>query len=248
MARKEKTEAEKKAWGEKMKAAREAKKNGAKVAEETTTSQAQTAAPRSVTIDEDKFNQLMDRLNKLEDSRTKTVSEAADSGFDKFGKPMGMIQKYSLDASHYANPIERLLATPELQRYALKENYELTWLVDQTIYETKFGTTMADPKFNLTLKKKIYDASGELTDRKIIVQTGVFFEDPAASIQEALQLGLPIDDVNSPEFMEQMRYLRFKQWLVDIFNPQLPKSTKAVVTDQVIDGVVYQIEDYSVVV
>ena len=251
MAKREWTDAERKAFGDKMRAARRQKnvtevKDEPQLQEEAQTSQTQGSSPKQITLDEDKFNQLMERLSKLEGS--KTESSTSDTGFDQFGKPTGVIQRYSLDPSHYISPVARLLVIPELQRYAVADNYEITWNVDQTVYETKYGTSMADPKFTLVLKKKIYDDKGELTDRRILVQTGVFFEDPAASVQEALQLGLPIDKANTPEFLDQMRFLRYKQWLMDIFNPQLPRTTKARITDQVIDGKAYQIEDYSVVI
>ena len=201
---------------------------------------------KSVTLDEETFQQLMNRLNKLESMGTQTAPQ--DNGFDQYGKPTGVIQRYSIDPSYYKNPVPDLLALPELKRHGLSENYDLDWDVSQTVYETKYGTSMADPKFSLTLKRRIYGADGELTDRRILINTGIFFEDPVAAIQEATKLGLPLDKTNSPDFLSEMRFLRYKQWLMEIFNPSLPTSTKATRTDQVIDGKVYQIEDYSNVI
>lgn len=241
MPKKEWSEQERKAFGERMKAARN--KN------EQTKSKQKVETPKAqgeVTLTQEQFQSLMSRLDKVENS--KTENEASDSGFDKFGKPQGVIQRYSIDPSYYKNPLDRLYDLAELVRFSLKDNYELTWNVEQVVYETKYGTSMADPKFTIVLKRKVYDNSGELTTKRILVQTGVFFEDPIASIAEAVKLGLSIDNANSSEFLEQMRFLRYKQWLVDIFNPQLPSTTNKRITEEVIDGKVYQIEDYSEVV
>lgn len=235
---KEWTEEERKVFGEKMKAARNEQ---TKPTKEVKTSQEE----EKVTLTKEQFDALMSRLESVEN--VKTTSTTPISGFDQFGKPTGIIQRYNIDPSHYTSPVDRLYDIQELKREALRENYELIWDVDQIVYETKYGTSFADPKFSIVLKRKVYDG-GELTDRRIIIQTGVFFEDPAASVKEAIGLGLPINNSNTPEFLEQMRYLRYKQWLLDIFNPQLPKSTKAQAHDEVIDGKVYSIEDYSVVV
>lgn len=255
MPKKEWTDEERAAFGAKMKAKRlekEQQRESAKPQQEVSPSQAHTdQAPQSqaetVTITQDQYQALMARLDAVDAAKTETV-RPSDNGFDQYGKPQGVIQRYSLDPAHYSSPLEQLYNLEELRRFGLKDNYEMTWDVDQTIYETKYGTSMADPKFTITLKKKMYDGAGLLTDKRIIVQTGVFFEDPAASVKEAVALGLPIDKANTPEFLSQMRFLRYKQWLLDVFNPNPPTSTKARITPTVIDGKVYEIEDSSVVV
>ena len=246
MARRKMTEEERKAFGIKMKNARLAKVNNnvnINNQEEATKTKEKES---TVTLTQDQFKDLMGRLEKVEGNKVETV--APDNGFDQYGKPQGVIQRYSLDPSHYDNPIERLYDLEELRRHNLRDNYELVWDFDQTVYETKYGTSMADPKFSITLKKVIYDKSGNVTTKRIIVNTGIFFEDPASSIKEAIQIGLPIDKANTSEFLSQMRFLRYKQWLMEIFNPNLPDSTKPQITNQVIDGSVYQIEDYSVII
>ena len=251
------TPEERKAFGDKMRALRQNKgqETGVKVDEQAVTAEevASNQAPnqpeekvKSVTLTQAQFDELMNRLDKVETARTETVKP--DTGFDQYGKPTGVIQRYSLDPSYYDDPRDNLYDLPELRRYGLRENYELDWDVNQLVYETKYGTSMADPKFSITVKRVMYDNAGQKTTKRVIIQTGVFFEDPASSIKEAVQLGLPIDKANTSEFMSQMRFLRYKQWLMDVFNPQLPQSTKASITNQVIDGKVYQIEDHSVII
>lgn len=249
MPKKNMTEEERKAFGEKMKAAREAKKNAHKEnppTEETQTSETQGSSPKQVTLDEDKFNQLMERLAKLEEAKTQTTTEAPkDSGFDHLGRPVGVIQRYSVDPANYKDPRDQLKALPELQRFAFAENFMLEWDIDQLIYETKFGTSFADPKFTLVLWKKMFDEDGKPNGKRILIQTGIFFEDPAASIKEAAAMGLPIDKANSPEFLEQMRFYRYKQWLLDIFNPKRPTNTSKNYTEMVVDNKIVRVEDYS---
>lgn len=255
MAKKEWTDAERKAFGDKMRAARRAKnvtevKDEPKLQEEAPKSETQGNSPKQITLDEDKFNALMDRLAKLEEPRTVTESVAAPQpGLDQFGKPIGVIQRYSVDPANYKDPREALGQIPELQRFAFNQNYVLDWDIDQLIYETKYGTSFADPKFTLVLWKKMFDPeTGEPSGKRILIQTGIFFEDPAASVKEAAALGLPIDNANSREFLEQMRFLRYKQWLLDIFNPKRPTNTAKNYTEMVVDNKIVRVEDYSVVV
>ena len=202
---------------------------------------------KTVTLTEDQFQALMERLNKVENSAT--VTEAPqNNGFDQFGRPVGVIQRYSVDPNNYKDPREDLASLPELERVAFKHNYMLEWDIDQLIYDTKYGTSFADPKFTLVLYRKMFDEDGQPNGKRILIQTGIFFEDPAASIKEAAALGLPIDNANSREFLEQMRFLRYKAWLLDIFNPKRLTSTKKKVTQMVIDNKVVEVEDYSTLI
>lgn len=258
----EKQLAQRKAFGEAAKARAAARRNKVdeqanEVDQEVTPSQAQGSEAESVTLTQDQFKALMSRLDKVEGSQTETV-KPSDTGFDQFGKPTGVIQTYSVNPADYADPRDFLYDLPELAQYAMRLNYNLDWLVEQKIFETKYGTSVAHPKFSLILQRKRLENGVEVvkidpnTKRefhpRIHVQTGVFFEDPAASVTEALQLGLPIDKANTPQFLEQMRQLRYKTWLLDVFFPQPPTNTADYSTEQVIDGKVYQIENTSVVI
>lgn len=252
MAKRVWTDEERKAFADKMRESRRAKgvkQVEPKLQEEAQKSETQTGETKQVTLDEDKFNQLMDRLAKLEEGKTVTQSTPEQqSGTDQFGKPVGVIQRYSLDPAHYSDPRDALFALSELERHAFKQNYMLEWDIDQLIYETKYGTSFADPKFTLVLWRKMFDDNGEYQGKRFKIQTGIFFEDPAASVKEAAAIGLPIDNANSREFLEQMRFLRYKQWLMDIFNPKRPTNTAKKTTQMVIDNKVVEVEDYSQVI
>lgn len=205
------------------------------------------AKDTNVTLTQEQFQALMERLNKVENSAT--VTEAPqNNGFDQHGRPVGVIQRYSVDPNNYKDPRDDLAKLPELERVAFSHNYMLEWDIDQLIYDTKYGTSFADPKFTLVLYRKMFNEDGEPNGKRILIQTGIFFEDPAASIKEAAALGLPIDNANSREFLEQMRFLRYKAWLLDIFNPKRLTSTKKKVTQMVIDNRVVEVEDYSTII
>lgn len=201
---------------------------------------------KKVTLTQDQFDQIMSRLEKAEEAKTHTVTTGnPQSGFDQFGKPTGVIQKYSVDPAHYKDPRESLLNIPELKRQAMAENFMLDWEVEQLIYDTKYGSSFSEPKFTLILWRKMFDEEGNTNGKRILIQTGVFFEDPVTAVKEATQLGIPLDNSTSSEFLEQMRFLRYKQWLMDIFNPKRPESTKPRRIPQVIGGQVVEVEEYS---
>jgi hypothetical protein len=207
---------------------------------------ATSQAEDTVTISKEQFDTLMQRLSAVEDSKTQTqtvMPAAVAPGLDQFGRPTGIISKYPVDPSYYNDPRKRLYDLPELERFAFKQNYILDFEVDQMIYETKFGTSMSEPKFTLTLKQRRYDEEGKLRDGLIILGQGIFFEDQAASIKEASAMGLPIDNSHSREFLDQMRFLRMRDWLVERLNPRRPVSTKKKLKEEVIGGKVYRIEE-----
>lgn len=220
--------------------------------------QTKVADKPQVTLDEDKFKELMDRLARLEESKTQTLTSPPNQGFDQFGKPQGVMQKYSIDPSYYNDPRDGLYDLPELKRQAMRENFHIDWEVEQLIYETKYGTSFSEPKFTLTLFQKRFDdegkeivktaPDGKVYHPRIVRQVGIFFEDPVAAIKVAQELGLPIDNANTREFLEQMRFMRYKQWLLEIFNPTRPTSTATKRHQEVIGGKVYQVEAYSNVI
>jgi hypothetical protein len=200
-----------------------------------------------VILTPEQFETLMNRLNKLENTDTTKTQTAtpADTGFDQAGKPIGIIQKFSVDPADYIDPRPMLYDLPELVRFAFKQNYVLDWEVDQLLYDTKYGSAVSEPKFTLTLKQKRFDENGDVRPGLILRGRGIFFEDPMASIKEAVAMGLPLDDSNSREFLSQMRFLRYQAWLVDILSPRRPDSAKRSQHEEVINGRAYIIEEYS---
>lgn len=206
------------------------------------------AAPKKIEMTEEQFNTLMNRLSLLENSKTATTTEVNAPGTDQYGKPVGIFQKYSVDPADYQDPREQLYDLPELRRFAFKENYMLDWEVEQSLYDTKFGTAVSEPKFTLTLKQRRFDEDGNTKKGLIVRGRAVFFEDPAASIKEAVMLGLTLAEQNTPEFLSQMRFYRYKFWLMEVLSPRAPENTKNKIHEEVIAGKVYVIEDSQTVV
>lgn len=203
-------------------------------------------APKKIELTQEQFDTIMNRMNQLESSGAKTASDAEFvPGTNAYGKPTGILQKFSVDPSDYKDPRGELYDLKELERFAFKQNFVLDWEVEQTLYETKYGTSVSEPKFTLTLKQRRFDEDGNPKDGLIVRGRGIFFEDPSASIKEAAALGLAIDKANSAEFLSQMRFLRYKSWVTEILSPRRPDSTKLKTHEEVIGGRVYVIEDYN---
>ena len=75
----------------------------------------------------------------------------------------------------------------------------------------------------LSLIVKVYDdLSGELTNRRFVILKGVFHEDPDAAISIARDNGITVDEANEKDFLDEMRYLRFRDWLLEAFFPTPP--------------------------
>lgn len=275
------TDEERKAFGEKMKASREAIKKTK--ATETSKSNADEAlnnyskateslhledkaepTQEGVNLTQEQFQALMERLNKLESSKTESLDVKANQQpeLNQLGRAVGIMQKYSVDPRDYEDPRDELMNLAELERFAFKPNYYLGWDVEQTQYETKYGTSFSEPRFEIRLYKRLFEEDGSPTPKvdnagnpvldeqgrpqfkSYLVKKGYFFEDPAASVKEAQQLGLPITNANSKDFLEQMRKLRYKTWLLEVFNK--PKSADTTRRESMtIGSSIVQVESYS---
>lgn len=156
------------------------------------------------------------------------------------GRLVGTTEKYSLDKERYSDPRGRLMSEPKLRRIAFDENYELEFDIGVTQYETKDGLNYKEPKFTLKLNQIILDEMGEPTNRRMGKAQMVFFEDPATAIEVANRLGLPVDETNEREFLDEMRYMRMKEWLFECFWPPRSNSERANAGEMVINGQVVQ--------
>lgn len=152
------------------------------------------------------------------------------------GRIIGTTQKYSTDLTRYDNPTRRLASEPRLKRIAFDTNYELEFTVGVTRYETKDGLNMEEPKFSLQLVQVVLDDEGERTNQRVGKARMIFFEDPATAIEVANRLGLPIDEENEQEFLNEMRYMRMREWLFECFWPPKPNTDKGNVREMVVDG------------
>jgi hypothetical protein len=139
------------------------------------------------------------------------------------GKMVGTVERYVTSPGYYPDPTERLAKEPKLAKYAFDYNYELSFEVQLSQYETIDHIRQKEPRFVLKLIVKVYDEdTGELTNRRFVILQGVFHEDPDAAIMIARDNGIEIDEQNEREFLNEMRYLRFRDWLIEAFYPTPP--------------------------
>lgn len=227
MPKKEWTDAERKAFGEKMRAARAAKTSNT---EETVKSDKKT-----VEIPEDKLNYILEELNRLKQQQPAQPLQQAtvtNAGVQ------GTTEKYSTNKNLYSDPRERLFNEPEFQRFAIKDNYSMYWDILITRYQTAQGLWFQEPRFELELRRKDLDEEGNVK-REYVIQKLVAHEDFDAAIDIAKAVGVEIDDSMSKEFIDEMRYQTFKMWLKELFFP--PKTIQQVNngrTEAVIGGTV----------
>lgn len=213
MPKKEWTEEERKAFGEKMKAGRAAKANSP--TEQT------TSEPKTVEISEDKLNYILEELGRLKANNQNQPLQQATLGAKGV---VGTTEKYSTSKNLYEDPRERLLNEPDFQRFAIRDNYEITWEILVSRYQTAQGLWFTEPRFELELRRLDLDEEGR-TKRKFLIQKYVKHEDFDAAIDIAKALGIEIDDSMSKEFIDEMRYQDIKMWLRDVFFP--PKTITA---------------------
>lgn len=211
MPKKEMTPEEKKAFGAKMKAAREAKKIA-------------TPSPASDEVKNPDITELLRQVQELKARLDEKPLQQEAPQVNNRGKLIGTFEKYTVDPDYYPNPAARLSQEPRLSRFAFPINYELDYNVMTTSYETIDGIRTKEPRFNLTLSRVVMDEdTGEPTNQRYIVRRLSFHEDPDAAIEIAREQGIKVESTNERDFLNEMRYLRMRDWLLEVFYP--PKST-----------------------
>lgn len=236
MPRRPLTEEEKQAKRDILAKAREAKKE-----KQTTPEQPQEYLETPVSppkIDPD-YNDLRRQIEELRSLLGTQQQPLSQPQFNQTGRLIGTVEKYIIDPKYYPDPRERLLNEPRLQRFAFKENYELNFDVSLSQYESKDGMNIKEPKFTIELIRIIYDDDGEKTNRRYVVCNAIFHEDPQAAITIAREQGIPVDESNQRLFLDEMRYLRMRDWLLEAFYPPQTQQ-KTTRKDMVIDGKLVQ--------
>lgn len=157
------------------------------------------------------------------------------------GRIIGTVEKYLVDPAHYPDPRDRLREEPKLQRFAFKSNYELVYEVQTTSYETKDGVNMKEPRFNLELHRIVFNDDGP-TDKRIVLRRLTFHEDPQAAIIIARENELDPDTYPGGEkvFLDDMRYLRIRSWLLEAFYPPQNDQPRKNMREEVIGGKMFQ--------
>lgn len=246
------TEEDKKKFAADMKARREAKKgatpNPAVISLET---------PAEVRNDEvDALKRQIDEMKLNQDLMLKllgnqnNVGAAPSTGINigRSGAVLGEVEKYTVDPKSYESPVERLLQEQKLSLVAFHQNYELDYEVSVRSYENKSGVNMKEPEFKLVLTKIHRDGQGADTGKRYLIKSIIFHEDPQAAVVVARENGLDLGsygdiDSNSAAqklFLDEMRFLRCRDWLFDIFWPKGRDRSRVEQSEEVLDGTIVQ--------
>lgn len=234
------TEEERKAFGEKMRAARQAKEPVAKAQELIATKTEVSNAPTTEELQR-QINQLMESNALLTAAFLNGNKQAANGiNLGKGGQIQGEVEKYLIDPSNYPDPTPRLAAEKRLQPLAFNHNYELTYDVSVVNYETKTGVSMKEPNFLIQLNRIVLDDQGEPTNKRYIARRYIFKEDPQAALILARQNNLDIDKSDERAFLNEMRYIRARDWLFSVFWPK-SEVKNSEIREEVIGGQLVQV-------
>lgn len=255
MPKKERTEAERKAWGEKMKQAKLAKKIEREQQKNETYTDSKTAdadlpgdtqEPAKETISQEDYQSLLAKIEELKsnsfEDKMLEIMKTMQGGAQLTNRGVvGTVEKYSVDPKNYPDPRDRLAEEPKLQRFAFKHNYQLGWEIQISSYQTQDGINTKEPKFNLTLIRMVLD---EETGEPVVAPSGnlkvfdvcrlIFHEDPQAALAIARENGLEVPEETEKTFLDEMRYLRMRDWLLEAFIP--PKRTDVAQKTQTVIG------------
>lgn len=208
----EKQLAARKAFGEAAKARAEAKK--------------QTTQPEvETTIQNDDYNTLKQQVEEL---KQLIASQAKQQPAQPQGAQItstgliGTLHKYNTDPSYYPDFTKRLALEPRLSRFAFGENWELEFSVKTSTYTTLDNRRVDEPQFTVQLIGVVFDDDGNKTEGRYVRRQMIFFEDPDAAMTVARENGLNVEDFEEKTFLDEMRYLRVRDWLLENFYP--PKN------------------------
>jgi len=195
----------------------------------------------TITIGKSELEDLKRQIAEIKSSQTLNQPQQQSPQFGASGNLIGVFEKYIVDPSNYPDPSERLYNEPGLKRYrdSFKHDYFLVWKVETSQYETKDGRNVKEPKFTLELWVNMFDEDGDLQKdslgrvKRFRYKTFVWHEDPQAAIVVARENGLDIKewddttiDRSQKAFLDEMRYLRVRDMLLDGFFPKKAESTQ----------------------
>jgi len=260
MAKKEWTDEERKAFGEKMKALREGKKIQITKEEKLHLKEEEPIVEvhEQEVLEEQTDNEILRQLKELKESnellkaaffgqqnQMQNPQEATNQQRQGItvsggGRLLGEVEKYLVDPDNYPDPTPRLRKEPRLQPLAFDYNYELVYEVSVTTYETKTGVNTKEPRFTITMNKIVLDDQGEQTDKRYVARSIMFHEDPQAALVMARQNNIEVDKTNEKAFLDEMRYLRVRDWLFSIFWGEKPADSNKVLSEVVIGGQLVQ--------
>lgn len=202
--------------------------------------------------------QLLAKVTDLENARTvpmsadKALEETAKmQGYDvNIGKNgvQGRVFKYPIEKSYYPDPTDRLYDEPILRRFNLRDNFYFDWEVEGVEYE-KYGVTYAEPRFIVRLFRRMFEDDGITPNGQLaLVNRQIQHEDEIAARTAAGKLGMTDSFESFQEMMDEMRYYRIRQWLLDLFTPVQVHSHSKQSTQMVIDGKVVEVFDTEAII
>lgn len=194
---------------------------------------------------------LMDEIDELKKTKNPDMTPEAALQYtaQMQGQPVvgrngiqGKMFRYPIEPDYYPNPVERLYDEPTLSRFNLRENYFFDWEVEGVEYE-KYGVTYAEPKFTVRLFRKLYGDDGLPNGQFALINRQIQHEDEVVARAAADRLGLTESFENFQEMMNEVRFLRIRQWLLDLFKPPQVETHNKQPTQMVIDGKVVEVFD-----
>jgi len=249
------TEEQKKAASERMKAMH-AKKKAEKLLNGFTTKEKEEK-PKDIGLDEEVHvapeqgtDEILRQLKELQESNAllkaallnNQPTQNSESAYARIGSQGGLVgevEKYLVDPVNYPDPTKRLSQEPRLQPMAFNLNYELAYTVTTSNYENK-GINYKEPKFSVELHRVVLDDQGLPTNKRYLARGVVFHEDPQAAIVIAREQGVEVDKSDEKVFLDEMRYLRVRDWLFDIFWPR-PSQEAEKLHEEVVGGRIVQV-------
>lgn len=167
-------------------------------------------------IEELRSNQFTDLLKAFRNEPQNQQGNATVAT----GRLTGTFEKYAMAKDLYPNPSDRLAEEQRLQRFAFKINYELVYEVGVSEYETIDKIRTREPKFSLTLVRIMMDEdTGEPTAGRYEICRLIMHEDPEAALVIARDNNLVVEEETEEAFLNEMRYLRMRDWLLECFYP-----------------------------
>lgn len=212
--------------------------------EEPVPAPAPTQQPAGMVLTNEQFEMLLNRFSAMPKDEPKQIAG------------VGIIERFPIDSKFYPNPVEELYNIPKLRRFSMRENFVIDYRVSPTKYETKQGQWYMEPRFELTLKKKQFDAEtgdevvrfdkhGKPFHPRIVLGRASFFVDPPADMIEAELAGLEDAGLSDDELRDRMQFWRYAMWIEERLIPKLPEKVTNAMKEEVIGGKAYEIEEYS---
>lgn len=241
MPKKEWTEEERKAFAEKMKAARNKTTNAPTVK----VPQTETTVSTEATIEE--MRAQIEELKNMVFQSQKPVTAAPQSPQAQITSQglIGTLHKYNTDPNYYPDYSERLAQEPRLARFAFGENWELEQSVSLSSYTTIDNRRVSEPKFTIQLIGKVFDDNGDDTGQRYVRKQMIWHEDPDSALAVAKENGLKVEDYQEKEFLDEMRYIRVRDWLLENWYAPTNTNKKSQTRQQVIGNQVVDVYEAS---